>query len=100
MPTFTPTLRGDDEVDAIPPGLLSGGGVATLLIWLFWMLATGRLVTRREHDNRMADKDAQIARQDRTIEVKDAQIEKLAVVGEAFLKIMTSVESLAKGRSR
>ena len=73
-------------MDAIPPALLSGGGVASLLGLLFWMLATGRLVTRREHDNRMAD--------------KDAQIEKLAVVGEAFLKIMTSVESLAKGRSR
>lgn len=57
MPTRTPTLRGDDEVDAIPPALLNGAGVAGLLVLLFWMLATGRIVTRREHDSVKQDRD-------------------------------------------
>lgn len=32
-------------------------GVAGLLVGLFWMLATGRLVTRREADDIKADRD-------------------------------------------
>lgn len=44
-------------MDAIPPALLSGGGVVTLLVGLFWMVATGRIVTRREHDAVKEDRD-------------------------------------------
>jgi hypothetical protein len=98
LPTSPPTLRGDDDVDAIPPALLNGVGVGGLLAVLFWMLATGRLVTRREHEGRIADKDQVIATQERTIAVKDSQLEKLAVVGETAIRILSSVEALAKER--
>lgn len=38
-------------IDGIPlDSLLTGGGVLSLLIGLYWLLATGRLVTRREVD--------------------------------------------------
>lgn len=86
-------------MDAIPPALLNGVGVVGLLVGLFWMLATGRLVTRREHDGRIADKDQVIATQARTIDVKDSQLEKLSVVGETAIRILSSVEALAKERS-
>lgn len=36
--------------DVVSPALLNGVGVVGLLVGLFWMLATGRLVTRREAD--------------------------------------------------
>lgn len=73
MPT-PPTLRGDDEVDAIPISLVGPGvGILSPLVWLFWMLATGRLVTRREHENRIADKDAQIAMWRASAETEAAQ---------------------------
>ena len=86
MPTLAPSLRGDDEVDAIPPALLNGVGVAGLFSLLFWMIASGRLVTRREHENRIADKDAVIAaseqNHERRIADKDAKIVMWRAVGE------------------
>lgn len=39
-------------IEGIPlDSLLTGGGVLSLLIGLYWLLATGRLVTRREVDS-------------------------------------------------
>jgi hypothetical protein len=44
-------------IDAIPPALINGVGVVGLVVILFWMLATGRLVTRREAEDIRADRD-------------------------------------------
>lgn len=45
-------------IDGFPIGdVLTGGGVTALLVGLFWMLATGRIVTRREADDIRADRD-------------------------------------------
>lgn len=96
LPTPT-TLRGDD-VD-IPPSLLTGGGVISLLVLLFWMLATDRLVTGAAHRRELADKDSQRDVLLKTIDVKDSQLEKLAVVGETTVRILSSVEALAKERN-
>lgn len=41
-------------IEGIP---IEGIGVGGLLVGLFWMLATGRLVTRREADDIRADRD-------------------------------------------
>ena len=41
----------------ISPDLLNGIGVVALVLWVGWMLATGRLVTRREADSIRADRD-------------------------------------------
>lgn len=38
-------------IDGIPVALLNGVGVVALLAVLYWLLATGRLVTRREVDS-------------------------------------------------
>lgn len=76
---------------------------AAMLGGIYWMLATDRLVTGASHrrelaekDQRIADRDAVIAKQDKVIEVKDEQLERLAVVGEAFLKIMAAIDALSK----
>lgn len=82
----------------LPAGLLNGVGVVGLLVGLFWMLATGRLVTRREHDGRIADKNEVIATQAQTIAVKDQQLEKLDIVGTTTIRILESVENLARER--
>lgn len=48
-------------IDGLPIAtLLNGTGVTVLLVGLFWMLATGRLVTRREVDK--VDKDREVWR--------------------------------------
>lgn len=36
--------------DFLTPALFNGVGVLTILVATYWMLATGRLVTRREAD--------------------------------------------------
>lgn len=43
--------------DFFSPAVVDGTGVVVLLVGLFWMLATGRLVTRRENDATIADRD-------------------------------------------
>jgi hypothetical protein len=88
-------------MDAIPPALLNGVGVAGLLVGLFWMLASGRIVTRREHEGRVADKDAQIADLRKANDVKDAQLEKLTSdVATTVIRVLESIENLARGRSQ
>ena len=104
MPTSPPTLRGDDAVDAIPPNLaFNAVGVLTLLGWLFWMIATGRLVTRREHENRVGDKDKVIADKDAQIvmyrgasETKDAQLSELLEQGRLSIQLMEALEERSR----
>ena len=97
MPTLTPQLRGDDEVDAIPTGLLGQGvGVLTLLGWLFWMLSTGRLVTRREHENRVADKDSQIVMWKATAETNAAQRDEAQEHARLSVQLWTAIEQRSK----
>ena len=43
-------------LESIPVGSVTNGvGVVALVAWLFWMISTGRLVTRREADRIEAD---------------------------------------------
>lgn len=64
--------RGDEEVDSIPVSLIGNGvGVISLLGWLFLMLSRGALVTRREHENRIADMEDS---HQKALADKDAQI--------------------------
>lgn len=44
-------------MEALSPAILNGVGVVGMLAGLFWMLATGRLATRRELDEARADRD-------------------------------------------
>ena len=43
--------------DAVPTSVLNGVGVVGLVLIFFWLLATGRLVTRREVDQIEHDRD-------------------------------------------
>lgn len=44
-------------IEGIPVGLLNGIGVVGLLVLLFFLLARGHLVTRREAEGIAADRD-------------------------------------------
>jgi hypothetical protein len=41
----------------VPPDLINGLGVVGIVVAFFWMLATGRIVTRREADDIRHDRD-------------------------------------------
>ena len=44
-------------MDTLPPGLLNGIGVVAVVLFVGWMIWTGRLVTRRELDDIAHDRD-------------------------------------------
>lgn len=100
-PTYiahAPTATGGDHVDfsAVPPVIWATGSAASMFGLLYWMLATDRMITGPSHRRELAVKDEQIATQKETIAVKDGQLERLTVVGETVIKILDSVENIAR----
>ena len=96
LPATRPTGARMEALTDLPPALITGGSIMSLLSGLFWMLATGRLVTRREHEERVGDLKEQAETLRETVKVKDAQLEKLAIIGETTVKILASVEAFAR----
>jgi hypothetical protein len=86
-------------VDGIPPALLNGVGVATLLVVLFWMLAKEHLVTGPAHRRELADKDAQIGRLWETVDSLTESVRKYAVSAETSAHALHELEkrALTKG---
>lgn len=82
----------------------NGVGVVGVLVWLLYMIGTGRLVTRREVTDRLADKDqqladkaVQVANLTKAVEVRDAQVDKLAdETGATMIRLLNSVEAMAR----
>lgn len=82
----------------------NGVGVVGALIWLIYMIGTGRLVTRREVTDRLKDKDQQIADKNEqisnlttTVQVRDAQVDKLTdETGATMIRLLNSVEAMAR----
>ena len=76
-------------LDGFPTELLTGGGVVGLITAFGWALARGLIVTRREHDNRIGDKDAQIAYLRETLATRDQEA---AVRSEQIGKLLTNTD--------
>lgn len=89
-----------DTLLAIPGAAWNTGGAFVLLFMLFVGLLKGWIVTAREHEGRMADKDKAIDTLTQTIKVKDDQIEKLSIVHEFQRKVWTSLEKVVKEREK
>lgn len=114
MPTPTPTLRGDDEVESIPPALVNGIGVVGLLVVLFWMLAKGHIYTGTSHreilaakqreldsdkehyEQRIADKDAQIVLWRAVGETSQAQMTETLEHSRLSVQLLQAIEARAK----
>ena len=58
----------------IPAGLLTAGGPTGVLVFVVLLVLTGRLIPRAQHEDRVRDKDTQIANLAETVKVKDEQI--------------------------
>jgi hypothetical protein len=87
------------DFTAVPTVIGATGSAASMFGLLFWMLATDRMITGPSHRREIAVKNEQITTQRETIAVKDRQLERLAVVGETVVKILDSVETLARRNS-
>lgn len=89
----------------VPPALLNGVGVGALLVLLFWMLATERLVTGPAHkreldakDKQIEDRDKQIALKDDTIGTLTGSVQKLTLNSELSVQLLRSIDKLAAGK--
>lgn len=71
-------------LELLPPQVADQIGVVALVVILGWAIATGRLVTRREHDQAIHDRDewrAESRLKDQQLAEKDQQLAHLAEVG-------------------
>ena len=107
MPSPPTKLRGDDEVDATTALIVNGTGILVVLAGIYRSLSTGALVTRREHENRMADKDAQIADKDAQIvmwraasDTEKAQTAELLEHSRLTVQLMQSLEARSRGEKQ
>ena len=83
-------------MEAIPPAVYEIGGVLGLVVALFWLLATGRLVTRRELDQATHDRDewrTESRIKDQEIQAKNDQLAHLAEVGRTVDAVLRALKS-------
>jgi hypothetical protein len=57
----------------IPPALIGTGGPVGLIAFVVLLVILGRLVPRSVHEDRVKDKDLQIAYLQQTLQVRDEQ---------------------------
>lgn len=111
-------------IDELPLGIVealtNGIGVIGVVLLIFWMITTGRLVTRREVDRMVAEHARQIALlqnriadgdheanewrtegriKDTQIAEKDTQLRHLAEVGKSVESIMHVLQKARSGGS-
>jgi len=104
MPVLGPVLhvstdQGATVFDGIPIGFIDGLGVVGVVLILGWLLASGRLVTRREHEATVHDRDewrAESRIKDQQIRERDEQLRHLSEVGETVEAIMRSIQTRAQ----
>ena len=84
-------------IEGLPIALLDGVGVIAVVLLVFWMIATGRLITRREVEDVKHDRDewrAESRLKDAQIAEKDRQLEHMGEVGRLVKDIMHSLQRL------
>lgn len=87
-------------MESLPPAVFETVGVIGLVVALFWLLATGRLATRRELDKAEHDRDewrTESRIKDQQIQAKDEQLVHLAEVGKMVDAIMRALRNGATG---
>lgn len=76
-------------IDGIPVAAFANGfGVVTVVLIVGWMVATGRLVTRREHEDVKAARDIK----DKQIAEKDKQLAEFSKLGTAVHAVMRAIQ--------
>ena len=97
----TPTAAGRPvDISQIPPAVIGGTTAASMFAGLFWMLATGRLLTRSQHaevvhikDEQIADKDQQVVLWRAVGETSQAQMVELLEHGRLSVQILRAIQS-------
>lgn len=88
----------------IPAALIGTGGPVSILVLVVLLILTGKLITRATHEDRVRDKDQQIAylqqtlaTRDEQVRVRDEQVGRLLQQSDLTVQLL---QSLAKEASR
>ncbi|MGA3562617.1 hypothetical protein [Melissospora conviva] len=86
----------------IPAGLVGTGGAAGILAVAVWLILTGRLIPRTTHEDRIGDKDKQIAwlleenaAKSAEAKIRTEQVNKLMSNSDLSLAILNSIAKTA-----
>ena len=87
---------------AIPlPALLNGVGVAGMLALMWWMLATGWLYTRRQHNEIVPKLEERIAYSDKAADRSNDHADKITdQLGATQVQILAKVQQIADAHER
>lgn len=83
-------------MESLSPAFLEGAGVVTVVLLVGWMLATGRLVTRRELERAEHDRDewrTESRIKDQELQAKNEQLAHLAEVGKSMHAVLAALKS-------
>jgi len=69
-------------------GLTPIAGMLGMIVLLYWLLATGRMITRAQHDREIKFRDGIIEKQDATIVHQANQLTKLLSVGTTVKAVL------------
>lgn len=82
----------------IPPALIGTGGPVGILLFVVVLIVTSRLIPRPTHEDRIRDKDQQIAYLQATLAVRDeelkvrgGQVEKLLTQSDLTVQLLQSL---------
>lgn len=88
-----------DALASVPWGTVSPiGALVAILAYVLRTVARGDWIPKVTHDEIVRHKDKTITTLETTVKVQDSQLEDLAIVGETQVKILSSIEALAKSR--
>ena len=88
------------DFDAIPPAVWGVGGAASMFTLLFYLLATGRMMTRQQHNEIVEPKDETISFQKETIDRLTTAVQNYAVsahTGSTALRQISKAVEASKG---
>lgn len=69
-------------------GLTPIAGMLGMIVLLYWLLASGRIITRAQHDREIKFRDVIIERQDKTIERQHEQLGSLMSVAATIKAVL------------
>jgi len=84
--------------DVLLSGLAPQVGAGGLLAVFILALVTGRLITRSSHQDRISDKDAQIAYLQAALDKRDEQVRKLLEGQELSVRLLEDLKAKANAR--
>lgn len=77
-------------LDQLAP-LIAPGGATGLLLAVFWMVYTGRLIPRKIHEDRIADKDKQIDLLTRAHDLSSKQVEEMLELSRTTTAVISAI---------